>query len=55
MVWNSYSPNADAPLVAGTLAAGMLVSAGVIVTRSLAAGKENRADQEEEQGGHGAV
>lgn len=40
--------NSGAPLVAGTLAAGMVVGAGVIVTRSLAAGKENRAGQKEQ-------
>jgi hypothetical protein len=30
----------------------MVVGAGVIVTRSPAAGKKNRAGQEEQQGGH---
>jgi hypothetical protein len=41
--------------VAGTLAAGMVVGAGVIVTRSPAPGKENRTGQEEQQGGHSEV
>jgi hypothetical protein len=33
----------------------MVVGAGVIVTRSLAADKKNRAGQEEQQGGHREV